>query len=253
MLLVASRLQEETDQVRQSLEKGDIEQAVTQSRRVSALRLARLITDAPSAQAEQFLRTVSSRRAGRIATYLPTEFIAGLLAKLADDFAPVLLAEMAPEAIAHLMPHLDADLRERLLSQLDTDYRAQVEALAAYPAGTSGSVMSPYFLSIGPDATVAEAVEAVRHSDEVTERTAYIFIVTPETGKLPWAKPGYAISGWLCARSYPLAWSTDWCWARSSASLPTFCRAASFWGSSRGLRWASTCCWRGSWEAPSPS
>ncbi|MCH8550471.1 MAG: magnesium transporter [Natronospirillum sp.] len=184
MLLVASRLQEEAEEVRKNLELGAIETAVKKSRRVSSLRLARLVKEAPPEAAEQYLRAITPAQAGRIATYLPGEYTARILGQFEEDFAGTLLSEMEPEAIAQLLPELGEELKQRLLGQLDTDLRAQIESLASYPAGTAGSVMSPSFLAIGPEATVAEAMEAVREAQEITDRTAYIFVVTPETGKL---------------------------------------------------------------------
>ncbi|TGG91116.1 magnesium transporter [Natronospirillum operosum] len=184
MLLDASRLQEVTDQVSQSLQQGDVEGAVRQSRQVSALRLARLVTEAPPAAAEQYLRSIQPHQAGRIATYLPADFTARLLGQLDADFSSTLISEMEPEAVAHLMPRLPEVLRSTLFDHLAPDFRQQVEQLASYAEGSAGSVMSPFFLSIEPDATVREAIDAVRHGHEVTERTAYVFVVTPNTGKL---------------------------------------------------------------------
>jgi Mg/Co/Ni transporter MgtE len=75
------------------------------------------------------------------------------------------IARMAADDAADLIVELDQDRRGRVLALLPPRKRRQVEALLDYNPSTAGGMMSPDFVGVAPQESVARALEQVRASD----------------------------------------------------------------------------------------
>ena len=93
------------------------------------------------------------------------EEVAGLLARMAPDDAADLVAEMAPER------------REAVIDLLAPVPRRKVRALMGFDPAEAGGLMSPDFVSVYRQATVAEALERVRRSRLPDEMLATVWLM----------------------------------------------------------------------------
>ncbi|EMR14246.1 magnesium transporter [Methylophaga lonarensis MPL] len=184
MLLVASSMHDYAEQTQQFLIEGDIKAALKAARNVSALRTSQVLTRVPLENVIAFLLQSGWEKAAYVAGYLPPAFTVTLLGQMSEDDAGSLLAEMAPEKFADVLKLLPEAYASRLLDQMDPVYRQRVMQLAEYPEGTAGSVMSPNFLTVDADSHISEVIEAVRLAPAEVERTAYVFVLHPETQRL---------------------------------------------------------------------
>ena len=184
MLLVASSMHDYAEQTQQFLIEGDIKAALKAARNVSALRTSQVLTRVPLENVIAFLLQSGWEKAAYVAGYLPPAFTVTLLGQMSEDDAGSLLAEMAPEKFADVLKLLPEAYASRLLDQMDPAYRQRVMQLAEYPEGTAGSVMSPNFLTVDADSHISEVIEAVRLAPAEVERTAYVFVLHPETQRL---------------------------------------------------------------------
>lgn len=184
MLLVASSMHDYAEQTQQLLIEGDIKAALKAARNVSALRTSQVLTRVPLENVIAFLLQSGWEKAAYVAGYLPPAFTVTLLGQMSEDDAGSLLAEMAPEKFADVLKLLPEAYASRLLDQMDPVYRQRVMQLAEYPEGTAGSVMSPNFLTVDADSHISEVIEAVRLAPAEVERTAYVFVLHPETQRL---------------------------------------------------------------------
>ncbi|MCC5796064.1 MAG: magnesium transporter [Methylophaga sp.] len=184
MLLVASSMHDYAEQTQQFLIEGDIKAALKAGRNVSSLRTSQVLTRVPLENVIAFLLQSGWEKAAYVAGYLPPAFTVTLLGQMSEDDAGSLLAEMAPEKFADVLKLLPEAYASRLLDQMDPDYRQRVTQLAEYPEGTAGSVMSPNFLTVDADSHISEVIEAVRLAPAEVERTAYVFVLHPETQRL---------------------------------------------------------------------
>lgn len=184
MLLVASSMHDYAEQTQQFLIEGDIKAALKAARNVSALRTSQVLTRVPLENVIAFLLQSGWEKAAYVAGYLPPAFTVTLLGQMSEDDAGSLLAEMAPEKFADVLKLLPEAYASRLLDQMDPAYQQRVMQLAEYPEGTAGSVMSPNFLTVDADSHISEVIEAVRLAPAEVERTAYVFVLHPETQRL---------------------------------------------------------------------
>ena len=115
--------------------------------------------------------------------------------ELDDEHQVEFLRERSDEEAAAVLARMDSDDAADLLLELDQDRRAadperdaapqqrKVRALLGYNPSTAGGMMNPDFVSLPPDATVADALARVRASNLGLQQVAIVCVVE-EGGKL---------------------------------------------------------------------
>jgi len=94
------------------------------------------------------------------------------------------IARMASDDAADLIVEIDQDRRARILALLPGSQRRQIEALLGYNPSTAGGLMSPDFISLGPEDPVGEAIEKVRRSDLAPGTLSTVYVLDGEGGLL---------------------------------------------------------------------
>ena len=120
----------------------------------------------------------------RVISELPTELASSALAEMeaaehpedillavGPEYAAELVEELPTDDAADLVAELPAGDREAVLEEI-TD-RADVERLLKYPEDSAGGLMTANVVSVREDATVAEAMEAIRRQSEEDESQLY--------------------------------------------------------------------------------
>ena len=82
-----------------------------------------------------------------------------------DQEVAALLARMAPDDTADAVAELREERRDAVLGLLPDAQRSKTRALLGYDPATAGGLMSPDFLCLYRQATVAEALDRVRRSE----------------------------------------------------------------------------------------
>lgn len=184
MLLVASAMQADVDQLHKLLSEGELRPARKLSRRLSPMRLAKVLTEIPLPTLLQFLPLIGWKAAGDTLAYFPPAYAVIVMSAMEEDAAGSLLSELPADRAWPIVTRLPDELKARLMEQLDEDYRAQLEQLASYAEDTAGSVMSPNFLAVQTGTSVRDVIEDVRSASSEIERTAYVFVLDTQTRKL---------------------------------------------------------------------
>ena len=89
-----------------------------------------------------------------------------------------LLEHMEADDAADLVLQLDEDRREPIVSLLKGVQRRRVRALLGYDPATAGGLMSPEFVCVYGQATVAEAIERVRTSPIAADNAAWVYTMS---------------------------------------------------------------------------
>jgi magnesium transporter len=85
---------------------------------------------------------------------------------------------LAPDDAADVIQELPEDMRHQTLELLDLVTRYDVNGLLAYREDVAGGVMSPRFVRLRPEMTVAEAITYVRlQAQEEPETMYYIYVL----------------------------------------------------------------------------
>ncbi|MGV0791878.1 magnesium transporter [Mycolicibacterium sp. XJ1819] len=102
-----------------------------------------------------------------------------LVGALQDDTVAALFADLTPDDRVELLDELPAGVVRRLLQGLPPAERAMTADILGYPHGSIGRRMSPEFVSVRPQFTVAQALERVSSHLEDAE-TVYTLPVTDD-------------------------------------------------------------------------
>jgi CBS domain-containing protein len=82
-----------------------------------------------------------------------------------DEQVAAVISRMDSDDAADLIVEIDQDRRGRILAMLPAAHRRRIETLLGYNPSTAGGLMSPDFLALGKEDTVARAIELVRASE----------------------------------------------------------------------------------------
>ena len=115
----------------------------------------------------------------RVVSELPTEIASSALAEMeavehpeemlravGPEYAAELVEELASDDAADLVAELSAGEREAVLAEVEPVERASVERLLRYPEDSAGGLMNTDVVTVREDATVGEAIEAIRSQSE---------------------------------------------------------------------------------------
>jgi CBS domain-containing protein len=94
-----------------------------------------------------------------------------------DAQVAALLGRMAPDDAADLVAELPEERREAVIDLLPTVPRRKVRALLGFDPAEAGGLMSPDFVSVYRQATVADALERVRRSRLPDEILATVWVM----------------------------------------------------------------------------
>lgn len=126
---------------------------------------------------------LSPERAAEIFDYLEPAIQAQLLTAMDSVAAFALFEELEPDDRARLLEEFAPEQVTTFLDILSPQDRTATALLLEYPAESAGRIMSPNFLALRADMTVAEALTRVRHEGGDVE-TIYFLPIIDEAGHL---------------------------------------------------------------------
>jgi CBS domain-containing protein len=148
-------------------------------RRLHPAQIADLVEAASHDEGEEIISAVHGdpELEADVFEELNTEHQVEFLRDKSDAEAAAVLAEMGPDDAADLVTELDQPRRAPILSLLPPTQQAKVRALLSYGQSSAGGLMSPDFVSVTSDATVSDALAAVRAADVLPQVVADVFLL----------------------------------------------------------------------------
>jgi hypothetical protein len=145
--------------------------------RLHPAQIADIVEAASHEEGEEIIEAVKADREleADVFEQLDTEHQVEFVRTRSDAEAARLLARMAPDDAADLIMELDQDRRLPVLGLLPAAQQRKVRSLLSYNPETAGGLMSPDFLALPQTATVAEALNAIQHSNAPPESLNVVF------------------------------------------------------------------------------
>lgn len=149
-------------------------------------QIADLVEDASHEEGEEIIEAVGGDRELEADVFeeLNDEHQLEFIRERSDAQAAQLLARMAPDDAADLINEIDQERRLPILSLLPPTEQSKIRTLLGYNPETAGGLMSPEFASLGEQASVGDALQAVRSSTDVAPEALSVVYLTDGEGRL---------------------------------------------------------------------
>ncbi len=153
--------------------------------RLHPAQIADLVEAASHEEGEEILEAVGEDKELEADVFeeLDDEHQVEFLRERSDKEAAAVLARMEPDDAADLLLELEQERRLPILNQLPAVKQVKIRKLLGFNPSTAGGLMNPDFLSVGPDATVDQALQRVRAS-ELGAQQVTVVCVLENDGKL---------------------------------------------------------------------
>lgn len=145
--------------------------------------VAELLLDMDQADSVLLFRSLPRQFAAEVFAELEPHQQDGLLKNLTAQETSQLLADLTPDDRTALFEELPAQVTRRLLDLLSPADLKEARQLLGYPEESVGRLMTPDYVSVHPDWTVARALDHIRLRGKDSE-TINVIYVTDRSGKL---------------------------------------------------------------------
>lgn len=171
------------DAIARLVAAGDIAELKALLDRIDVLDAAEALTRLAPAERPVPFRLLPKDRAVDVFEALDPAIQQELLDHLRDASVAQLFEALDPDDRAQLVDEMPAMVASRLLAGLSARERQLTATLLGYPPGSAGRIMSPEFVSVAAEMTVAEALARVRRQGPAVE-TVFVLPVTDGSRRL---------------------------------------------------------------------
>jgi CBS domain-containing protein/sporulation protein YlmC with PRC-barrel domain len=154
-------------------------------RRLHPAQIADIVEGASHEEGEEIIEAVEGDAdlTADIFEELDPEHQVEFLRSMTNEEAARVLDRMAPDDAADLLGELDQSRRLPVLNHMSPSQQHKLRKLLQYHPTTAGGMMSPDFVAVVRDSTVAMAIEAVRTDDKSPHQLLNTVFVTEQDGK----------------------------------------------------------------------
>jgi magnesium transporter len=163
-------------QLKALLEQGNLQGAKALLVPVQPADIAEAIDGLPEAMQAFAFRLLSKSEAIEVYEHLDSSVQQALLEEFRRQEVLDIVDKMSPDDRARLFDELPAKIITRLLEQLSPEERGATALLLGYEAGTAGRIMTPEYISLKENWTVAQALERIRNLAHVSETIYYLYV-----------------------------------------------------------------------------
>lgn len=142
--------------------------------------IAEAIDRLSSEQEAVAFRLLPKDTAWQVFEYLSFDAQEHLLRTLSDADAAAILEEMSPDDRTALLEELPGKVTRNLLNLLSPAERRRAVQLLGYPEDSIGRLMTPDYVRIKPQWTVAEALAHVREFGSDSETLNVLYVTAPD-------------------------------------------------------------------------
>jgi magnesium transporter len=145
--------------------------------RLEAPEIADLVDELPQDHRALVFRILPRAVATETFEYLEAEAKKSLVDTLAHEQVTTLLNDMSPDDRTAFLEELPAEVTRQLLSHLSTEERKVASWLLGYPEESIGRLMTPDYVAVHGDWTVARVLEHIRKYGRDSETLNVIYVV----------------------------------------------------------------------------
>lgn len=145
--------------------------------------IADLIVDLPEQDKVIVFRVIPADLATDTFEHLEFDTQEELLKAMGNEEVASILNDMSPDDRTALLEELPGTYAKRLIQLLSAEERKIAQTLLGYPENSVGRLMTPDYIAVKQDWTVAETLDYIRKNGEDSETLNVIYVVD-DRGKL---------------------------------------------------------------------
>jgi CBS domain-containing protein len=159
--------------------------------RLHPAQIADLVEAASHEEGEEILEAVAQDKELEADVFeeLDDEHQVEFLRERSDQEVAEVLERMESDDAADLLLEIDQDRRLAVLNLLSPAKQRKIKQLLGYNPSTAGGLMNPDFVSVSADATVADALAAVRAQEDFSPQQLSMVFLLDAAGVLVGALP----------------------------------------------------------------
>jgi magnesium transporter len=145
--------------------------------------LAEILTEVPEQDQAIAFRLLPHDQATEVLEYLEPDAQHAVIKAMGQEAAAKILNDMSPDDRTALLEELPGAAVAQLLTLLSPEERTVAQTLLNYPEGSVGRLMTPDFISVRPQWSIAQVLDHIREHGRDSE-TLNVIYVTDERGRL---------------------------------------------------------------------
>ncbi len=142
--------------------------------------IASILEELAPAEREAVFASLDEETAAETLEEVEPKLQKALLQGLDSERAANILEEMDPGAAADVLGELSDEESEAILEEMEPDERHEVEELLEFSANSAAGRMTTDYVSVLKDATVADAVEALRTFEGDLDIITEVYLLGPD-------------------------------------------------------------------------
>jgi magnesium transporter len=140
--------------------------------------LADIVEELSPAEREAIFETIDSEAAAdALSEVEDPKMQANILESLEPEKAADIVEEMSPDEAADILSELEEEVSEEILEEMDTTDKTEVEELLEFREDTAGGMMNTEYISLHENASVADAMSALKGNEDLLEGLNTLFLV----------------------------------------------------------------------------
>ncbi|MBM3298910.1 MAG: magnesium transporter, partial [Deltaproteobacteria bacterium] len=104
-----------------------------------------------------------------------------IMRTLEPEKAADILEEMSPDDAADLIADLPEETVSGIFQLMDDEYEEKVKGLLEHEEDEAGGLMTTQFLTVGPDATIVDALAHIRRNVEEIDVIYYMYVIDDDS------------------------------------------------------------------------
>jgi magnesium transporter len=139
--------------------------------------LADIVEELSHDDREAIFENIDSEVAADTLTEIDPDIQASILESLETETAADIIEEMSPDHAADALAELEQETSEEILEEMEHDPKEEVRELLEFDEDTAGGMMNTEYVALKDDATVADALAALKNNEELLESLNTLFLI----------------------------------------------------------------------------
>jgi len=154
--------------------------------------LADIVEDLAPAEREAIFDSIDSEvAADALSEVEDPKMQASILEALEPEKAAEIVEEMSPNEAADILSELEEETSEEILEEMESEPKIDVQELLEFEDDTAGGLMNTEYVVLHNNATVADAMSALKGNEELLESLNTLFLIDEDehlTAAIPLAR-----------------------------------------------------------------